>query len=77
VPPSAPPLPVRRGGFRRWGREGSGRRRPELDCGRRPATGGDSERPSRSESASCEPGLRRCGRRWRQVASRRWWRQTA
>jgi hypothetical protein len=48
------------------------------DDGRsRTAAGGDSERPWRSESASCEPGLRRCGRRWRQVASRRWWRQTA
>jgi hypothetical protein len=77
MPPSAPPLPARRGGFRRWGREGSGRRRPEPYCGRRPAAGDDSERPSRSESAICELGLRRCGRRWRQVANRRWWRQTA
>jgi hypothetical protein len=47
------------------------------DCRSRTAAGGDGERPPRSESASCEPGLRRYGRRRRQAASRRWRRRTA
>jgi hypothetical protein len=47
------------------------------DCRSRTAAGGDGERPLRSESASCEPGLRRYGRRRRQAASRQWRRRTA